>query len=64
MARQQTRIKREDVMTLCRLGPRQAKHKLDYMVATGLLVRQGLKRGTYYTIASNDVQTGPQGNGT
>ena len=64
LARQQTRIKREDVMTLCRLGPRQAKHKLDYMVATGLLVRQGLKRGTYYTIASNDVQTGPQGNGT
>lgn len=51
LARQQARIKREDVMTLCRLSPRQAKHKLDQMVTTGVLERQGLKRGTYYTIA-------------
>ena len=52
LARQQVRIKRDDVMTLCRLSPRQAKHKLDQMVATGLLARHGLKRGTYYTITS------------
>ena len=64
LARQQERIKREDVMTLCRLGPRQAKHKLDQMVATGLLARQGLKRGTYYTIASNGGQPAPQLNDT
>lgn len=64
LARQQTRIKREDVMTLCRLSPRQAKHKLDYMVANGLLVRQGLKRGTYYTIAPNDAQPEPHSNDT
>jgi ATP-dependent DNA helicase RecG len=64
LARQQTRIKREDVMTLCRLSPRQAKHKLDQMVATGLLMRQGLKRGTYYTIAPNEVQTEPHLNDT
>jgi ATP-dependent DNA helicase RecG len=62
LARQQTRIKREDVMTLCRLSPRQAKHKLDHMVATGLLMRQGLKRGTYYTIAPNEVQPEPHVN--
>jgi ATP-dependent DNA helicase RecG len=62
LARQQTRIKREDVMTLCRLSPRQAKHKLDHMVATGLLVRQGLKRGTYYTIAPHEAQSEPHVN--
>ena len=64
LARQQERIKRKDVMTLCRLGPRQAKHKLDQMVATGLLLRQGLKRGTYYTIAPNGGLPNAQLNGT
>lgn len=49
LVRQQTRIKREDVIALCRLSPRQAKHKLDQMVASGMLVRHGQKRGTYYT---------------
>ncbi|MFM2450614.1 MAG: hypothetical protein RIS44_3064 [Pseudomonadota bacterium] len=62
LARQQIRIKREDVMRLCRLSPRQAKHKLDHMVATGLLVREGLKRGTYYTIAPHETQSGPHVN--
>ena len=52
LARQQARIKRDDVMTLCRLSPRQAKHKLDQMVATGSLERHGIKRGTYYTLPS------------
>lgn len=64
LARQQERIKRKDVMTLCRLGPRQAKHKLDQMVATGLLLRQGLKRGTYYTMAPNGGLPNAQLNGT
>lgn len=49
LVRQQTRIKREDVIALCRLSPRQAKHKLDQMVASGVLERHGQKRGTYYT---------------
>jgi ATP-dependent DNA helicase RecG len=52
LVRQQTRIKREDVIALCRLSPRQAKHKLDQMVASGMLERHGQKRGTYYTAAS------------
>lgn len=52
LVRQQTRIKREDVIALCRLSPRQAKHKLDQMVASGMLERHGQKRGTYYTAVS------------
>ena len=52
LARQQTRPKRDDVIRLCRLDPRQAKHKLDQMVASGVLARHGEKRGTYYTLAS------------
>lgn len=51
LVRQQTRIKREDVIALCRLTPRQAKHRLDQMVAQGLLERHGQKRGSYYTEA-------------
>ena len=51
LLRQQTRIKREDVIALCRLSPRQAKHRLDQMVATGVLERHGQKRGSYYTSA-------------
>ena len=49
LVRQQTRIKREDVIALCRLSPRQAKHRLDQMVAQGVLERHGQKRGSYYT---------------
>lgn len=49
LVRQQTRIKREDVIALCRLSPRQASHKLEQMVAAGVLERNGQKRGTYYT---------------
>ena len=52
LVRQQMRIKREDVIALCRLSPRQAKHKLDQMVASGMLERHGQKRGTYYTAVS------------
>jgi len=49
LVRQQARIKREDVIALCRLTPRQAKHRLDQMVAQGMLERQGQKRGSFYT---------------
>lgn len=49
LVRQQKRIKREDVIALCRLSPRQATHKLDQLVASGVLERHGEKRGTYYT---------------
>ncbi|MBS0500023.1 MAG: putative DNA binding domain-containing protein [Proteobacteria bacterium] len=52
LARQQQRIKREDVVSLCRLSPRQAKHRLDQMVAAGLLQRHGEKRGSYYTLVA------------
>ena len=49
LVRQQTRIKREDVIALCRLSARQAKLRLDQMVATGMLERHGQKRGSFYT---------------
>lgn len=52
LLRQQALIKRQDVIALCRLSPRQAKHKLDQMVASGILRRHGEKRGSYYTLAS------------
>ncbi|MGB4583203.1 MAG: RNA-binding domain-containing protein [Rhodoferax sp.] len=52
LLRQQARIKRQDVIALCRLSPRQAKHKLDQMVASGILARHGEKRGSYYTLAA------------
>lgn len=55
LVRQQTRIKREDVIALCRLSPRQATHRLNQLVSSGVLTRHGEKRGIYYT-------TGPQAN--
>lgn len=51
LVRQQQRIKREDVVSLCRLSPRQAKHRLDQMVDAAILQRHGQKRGSYYTLA-------------
>lgn len=53
LVRQQQRIKREDVVSLCRLSPRQAKHRLDQMVDAGILQRHGQKRGSYYTLADS-----------
>lgn len=55
LLRQQSRIKREDVIALCRLSPRQAKHRLDQMVAAGVLERHGQKRGSYYTAVTHPV---------
>ena len=57
LLRQQNRIKREDVIALCRLSPRQAKHRLDQMVATGVLQRHGQKRGSYYTAVAPSSNT-------
>ena len=51
LVRQQHRIKRVDVITLCRLSPAQAKRKLDQMVASGVLERRGEKRGSFYVLA-------------
>jgi ATP-dependent DNA helicase RecG len=59
LLRQQGRIQRGDVMTLCRLSEKQAKAKLDAWVKAGMLVKHGEKRGTYYTLAvsDNDLST-------
>lgn len=46
--RQEGRIKREDVATLCRLTLRQATHRLTLMVKAGQLMRHGENRGAYY----------------
>jgi ATP-dependent DNA helicase RecG len=54
LLRQQSRIQRGDVMSLCRLGEKQAKAKLDAWVRVGMLAKHGEKRGTYYTLAAAD----------
>ena len=60
LLRQQGRIQRGDVMTLCRLSEKQAKAKLDAWVKSGMLLKQGEKRGTYYTLAaSHNAQLTP-----
>ena len=46
--RQEGRIKREDVATLCRLTLRQATHRRTLMVKAGQLMRHGENRGAYY----------------
>lgn len=51
-ARQEGRIKREDVATLCRLTPRQATYRLAQMEKSGQLQRHGESRGTYYTLSA------------
>ena len=51
-ARQEGRIKREDVATLCRLTPRQATYRLARMEKSGQLQRHGESRGTYYTLSA------------
>ncbi len=45
---QNKRIRRSDVMKLCRLDKDQAYHLLKDMVDAGILKRIGEKRGTYY----------------
>ena len=48
--RQEGRIKREDVATLCRLTLRQATYRLAQMEKAGQLQRHGENRGVYYTL--------------
>lgn len=48
--RQEGRIKREDVATLCRLTLRQATYRLARMEKAGQLQRHGENRGVYYTL--------------
>lgn len=49
--RQEGRIKREDVATLCRISLRQASYRLTQMEKSGQLQRHGESRGTHYTLA-------------
>jgi len=51
--RQHGRIKRADVMELCRLSPDQATRLLSRLVAGGELIRQGNLRGAYYTLVDS-----------
>lgn len=48
--RQEGRIKREDVATLCRLTLRQATYRLAQMEKSKQLQRHGENRGAYYTL--------------
>ena len=48
--REEGRIKREDVATLCRLTLRQATYRLAQMEKAGQLQRHGESRGTHYTL--------------
>lgn len=50
--RQEGRIKREDVATLCRLTLRQATYRLAQMEKAEQLQRHGENRGVYYTLPS------------
>ena len=50
--RQEGRIKREDVATLCRITLRQASYRLTQMEKSGLLQRHGESRGTHYTLVA------------
>jgi len=51
LARQKERIKREDVVDLCRLTAKQASRRLAQMVQDGILIQRGEKRGSHYLLA-------------
>ncbi len=55
--RQEGRIKREDVATLCRLTLRQASYRLTQMEKAGQLQRHGESRGTHYTLVATASTT-------
>jgi ATP-dependent DNA helicase RecG len=45
---QHGRIRRQDVIELCRLGPDQARRLLQRLVKGGKLVLRGQKKGSHY----------------
>jgi ATP-dependent DNA helicase RecG len=45
---QHGRIRRQDVIELCRLGPDQARRLLQRLVKSGKLVLRGQRKGAYY----------------
>lgn len=51
--REHGRIKREQVVELCRLAPREAGALLARMVKSGALELHGVRRGAYYTRAGD-----------
>lgn len=51
LARQQERVKREDVVNLCRVTAKQAHRRLVQMVKDGILIQHGEKRGSHYVLA-------------
>ena len=51
-AKQHGKIRREDVIELCRVAPRQATSLLTRLRDAGMLVQHGARRGSYYTPAS------------
>mgnify|MGYP000890682353 FL=1 len=51
LARQKERIKREDVVDLCRLTAKQASRRLAQIVQDGILIQRGEKRGSHYLLA-------------
>lgn len=55
--RQEGRIKREDVASLCRLTLRQATYRLGQLEKAGQLQRHGENRGVYYTLPGNASET-------
>jgi ATP-dependent DNA helicase RecG len=60
--RQEGRIKREDVATLCRLTLRQASYRLTQMEKAGQLQRHGESRGTHYTLVATASTTSSKTN--
>jgi ATP-dependent DNA helicase RecG len=53
-ARQHGRVTRGEVMDLCQVSARQATYLLRKLVAQGVLVRQGVGRGTFYAWAKTN----------
>jgi ATP-dependent DNA helicase RecG len=53
-ARQHGRVTRGEVMALCRVSDRQATYLLRKLVAQGVLMRQGIGRGTFYAWAETN----------
>ena len=51
--RKHGRMKRQDAVDLCHIGPFQATRLLNRLVKSGKIKRQGKKRGSYYVLDNN-----------